>query len=135
MDLQRTAKCSLDRLDQSIHVLMKPLVTDLQPITRRKLCKRLRKPFCDGHACAAHERRDNSNIALQGRSNLHAHKVVRLFQATAAFSIRGSEPLPANERDQHVAHADRLCDGVDKVFTEIYGVDVHKDIGFAEMRA
>lgn len=114
---------------------MKPLVADLQPIAGRKLCERLRKPFRRGHAGAAHQRRDNSDIPLQRRSNLHAHKIVGLFQATAALSIRGSEPLPANERDQNVARADRLCDGLDEVFTEIDGIDVHEDIGFAEMRA
>jgi hypothetical protein len=72
--------------------------------------------------------RDDADVAGQRGLDLQAHEVVGVVQASLSVLVGDREPLLTDQRQEHVAGADRGGDLLDEVVAESDRVDVFEDL-------
>jgi hypothetical protein len=130
---RRTARNVGERFDQIVHVLLKPVVADLDGLPAAQSNQILRKLRGCGHRGVADERRNHTAVALKRLGNLHPYEVVISIQAPAALRVGRGEPRLPDNGDKHVATSDRLIDALDKVLARPDVIDVDEHVIPAEV--
>ena len=79
------------------------------------------------------EDRNDQDAALQRSSNLDAHEIIGVLQASIAFLIPRFEPTRTNDREEYVTLSDLFTKHFSKVGAKRDGIDVHKQEIVAEL--
>ena len=81
-----------------------------------------------------HQHGNDGDVPPQGGGYFEPNEVPRGVEAPSPVLVGGVEPVPADQRQQHVAGADMLIDDAAKVATRLDAGNVDKDAIFAATR-
>jgi hypothetical protein len=84
------------------------------------------------HGRAFDQHGNDPHVAGEGDADLETDEIVRIVQPPTAVPIRARQPLPADDRQQHVARTDGALEDVHEVDAGFDVGDVHEHRGPAE---
>jgi hypothetical protein len=124
--------CRCDRFDQSVGIVVKARVGDLDCVAsheRREILGQIRR---GGHRCVSDQCRDHADATPQCSGNLSSNEIVRIIQSAPAARVRATEPGLADDGDKGIARADGGVDTFDKILPGLDRVDVDEHVLGAE---
>ena len=81
-----------------------------------------------------HQDRDYSHVPIKRGGNFQPDEIIQVIQA-ASSAVCNREPVPADQRDQHITCADGFLNDLDEVRTWLNLFYVHEDLIFAKVGA
>jgi len=85
------------------------------------------------HRGSLNQDRDKADVTFQSRLDLKPHEVLGVIEAPPPVIAGDREPLPADQRQQHVTSPDRVGDHLDEVVARLDRVHILEDLAFAEV--
>jgi hypothetical protein len=84
------------------------------------------------HGRAFDQHGNDPHVAGEGDADLETDEIVRIVQPPTTVPVRARQPLPADDREQHIAGTDGALEDVHEVDAGFDVGDVHEHRGPAE---
>jgi hypothetical protein len=87
---------------------------------------------CGWHDRPFDQHGNDPHVAGEGDADLETDEIVRIVEAPPSVAVGARQPLPAHDREQHIAGADGALEDVHEVDARFDVRDVHEHRGSAE---
>ena len=116
------------------HIGVPPGVTELRGIAPSQCLQVRRQLLFARHRRPLHQHGNDRDVPPQRGGYFQPNEVLRGVETPSPVLVGGMQPVPADQRQQHVAGADMLIDAAAKVAARLDAGNVDEDAILAETR-